>query len=109
MQKWKENIRSIEPYIPGEQPQFSDMIKLNTNECPYPPSPMVEKVLKECNYSNLRLYPSFTFKSLKEVLCKTYNIAENEIFFGNGSDEVLALAFMSFINYKKHIFNTYKK
>ena len=55
MQKWKENIRSIEPYIPGEQPQFSDMIKLNTNECPYPPSPMVEKVLKECNYSNLRL------------------------------------------------------
>ena len=67
MQKWKENIRSIEPYIPGEQPQFSDMIKLNTNECPYPPSPMVEKVLKECNYSNLRLYPSFTFKPLKEI------------------------------------------
>lgn len=103
MQKWKENIRSIEPYIPGEQPQFSDMIKLNTNECPYPPSPMVEKVLKECNYSNLRLYPSFTFKPLKEVLCKTYNIAENEIFFGNGSDEVLALAFMTFFNSKKPI------
>lgn len=101
MQKWKENIRSIEPYIPGEQPQFSDMIKLNTNECPYPPSPMVEKVLKKCNYSNLRLYPSFTFKPLKEVLCKTYNIAENEIFFGNGSDEVLALAFMTFFNSKK--------
>ena len=103
MQKWKENIRSIEPYIPGEQPQFSDMIKLNTNECPYPPSPMVEKVLKKCDYSNLRLYPSFTFKPLKEVLCKTYNIAENEIFFGNGSDEVLALAFMTFFNSKKPI------
>lgn len=103
MQKWKENIRSIEPYVPGEQPQFADMIKLNTNESPYAPSPMVEKVLKEYDYKKLRLYPGFDFKALKDILCPYYGINNDEIFFGNGSDEVLALAFMTFFNSKKPI------
>lgn len=98
MKLWRDKIRDIEPYVPGEQPQIKDIIKLNTNECPYPPSPEVEKAVKAYNNDNLRLYPSFVCKELKEVLCNIYNVKSDEIFLGNGSDEVLALAFMTFFN-----------
>ena len=57
--KWEDNVRKAAPYVPGEQPQKKDIIKLNTNECPYPPSPMVEKRMKELAYQDLRLYPEF--------------------------------------------------
>lgn len=103
MQKWKENIRKIDPYIPGEQPTGSDIIKLNTNENPYPPSPLVQKVISEYNYTNLRLYPSFICPELKSALMENYTVNESEIFLGNGSDEVLALCFMTFFNSSKPV------
>ena len=68
MQKWKENIRAIEPYVPGEQPQNKDVIKLNTNESPYRPSPAIDKAIADYNKSDLRLYPSFVCSDLKSAL-----------------------------------------
>lgn len=103
MQKWKENLRNIEPYVPGEQPQNKNVIKLNTNECPYGPSPAVDKAVKDYDYNKLRLYPSFVCSDLKSALMETYPVNENEIFLGNGSDEVLALCFMTFFNSKKPV------
>lgn len=103
MKLWKDKLRDIEPYVPGEQPQIKDIIKLNTNECPYAPSPMVGKAISEYDSTKLRLYPSFVCKDLKDVLCDTYNVKSNEIFLGNGSDEVLALAFMTFFNSDKPV------
>lgn len=103
MQKWKENIRNIEPYVPGEQPQNTNVIKLNTNESPYPPSPAVAMAINEYNSSNLRLYPSFVCKELKSALMETYPVSERELFLGNGSDEVLSLCFMTFFNSKKPV------
>jgi len=104
VKNWKENIRNIEPYIPGEQPQSKNIIKLNTNECPYPPSPAVKEAIKKFDKDKLRLYPDFKCKELKDALINMYSIKENEIFLGNGSDEVLALCFMTFFNSKKPIF-----
>ncbi len=103
MKKWKDKIRNIEPYVPGEQPQIKNIIKLNTNECPYPPSPKIEDIIKNYDEKNLRLYPSFVCSELKEALCNIYNVEKNEIFLGNGSDEVLALAFMTFFNSDKPV------
>lgn len=103
MQKWKKNIRDIEPYVPGEQPQSSNIIKLNTNESPFAPSPQVKKAIEKYDYEKLRLYPSFVCKELKGALKDIYNVEENEIFLGNGSDEVLALCFMTFFNSGKKI------
>lgn len=103
MQKWKKNIRSIKPYVAGEQPQGSNVIKLNTNESPYAPSPLAERALKEYDGDKLRLYPSFVCKDLKEALMETYPVNERELFLGNGSDEVLALCFMTFFNSERPI------
>lgn len=101
--QWFDKIRKIEPYIPGEQPKCKNVIKLNTNECPYPPSPMVKKALDEFNTEDLRLYPSFICDELKAVLAETYNIGKENIFLGNGSDEVLAICFQTFFNSDKPI------
>jgi histidinol-phosphate aminotransferase len=103
MRLWQDKIRKIDPYVPGEQPKIKDIIKLNTNECPYPPSPMVKKAIDEYNADNLRLYPSFVCKELKSALMENYNVAETELFLGNGSDEVLALCFMTFFNSDKPV------
>lgn len=103
MQKWKENIRKIDPYVPGEQPTGKDIIKLNTNESPYAPSPDVQRVLSEYDYTSLRLYPSFVCPELKSALMENYPVNEREIFLGNGSDEVLALCFMTFFNSDKPV------
>lgn len=100
---WYDKIRNIEPYIPGEQPENKNIIKLNTNESPFPPSERVKKVFKEFNTDNLRLYPSFKCESLKEIICNKYNLKENQLFIGNGSDEVLAFCFMAFFNSDKNI------
>ena len=103
MHKWKNNLRNIEPYTPGEQPTGDNIIKLNTNECPYPPSPKVKEVLSSFDYSTLRLYPSFVCPELKSALMENYPVSEDEIFLGNGSDEVLALCFMAFFNSGKPV------
>ncbi|WP_300367437.1 histidinol-phosphate transaminase [Brachyspira sp.] len=90
--------KSIEPYKPGEQPKDKKYIKLNTNECPYPPSPLVKKILIESSFDDLRLYPDPNVTELKKEISKLYNVYENNIFIGNGSDEILAFSFMAFFN-----------
>lgn len=100
MSSWKENLRKIEPYVPGEQPNLPDMIKLNTNENPYPPSPMVAKALEKFDPESLRLYPDPESSLLTDAIGKRYGIEKNQVFVGVGSDDVLAIAFMTFFNSK---------
>ena len=103
MSSWKDNLRTIDPYVPGEQPQLKDMIKLNTNENPYPPSPKVKEVLQRFDLDTLRLYPDPDSTLLVEAIAKRYNVKNNQVFVGVGSDDVLAIAFMTFFNSKKPI------
>lgn len=93
---WNSKISNIEPYIPGEQPQDKNYIKLNTNENPYGPSPRVIQKLNENVNDDLRLYPDPTCGELINTIAKYYNLTNDQIFIGNGSDEVLALSFMTF-------------
>lgn len=95
---WTENLRKIEPYVPGEQSEDKDIIKLNANENPYPPSPMAEQAIKEFNADSLRLYPNANATELKQVLADYYNVKTNNIFLGNGSDDVIAVAFQALFN-----------
>ena len=103
MGNFRKNLRVVEPYVPGEQPKQSDMIKLNTNENPYPPAPMVEKVLKEISIEDLRLYPKPDAKELVDALAKEYNVAPEQIFVGVGSDDVLGMAFLTCFSGGKEI------
>lgn len=95
---WEENVRKVVPYTPGEQPNRPGMIKLNTNECPYPPSPKVQEALKELDYERFRLYPDPSAAMLTDALAKYYGLKSTEVFVGVGSDDVLAIAFMTFFN-----------
>lgn len=103
MKSWENNIRKVVPYVPGEQPNCKDMIKLNTNENPYPPAPGVEQVLCGMNIDVLRLYPDPTVKLLVEELAKFYHLNNDQVFVGVGSDDVLATAFLTFFNSDKPI------
>ena len=93
-----DKAKSIEPYTPGEQPKDKNYIKLNTNESPYPPSPNVKKALIDSNFDDLRLYPDPNVSDLKKEIAELYNVNTNNIFVGNGSDEILAFSFMAFFN-----------
>ncbi|MDD5900907.1 MAG: histidinol-phosphate transaminase [Lachnospiraceae bacterium] len=95
MQNWEKNLREITPYVPGEQPDFPDMIKLNTNENPYPPAPGVAAMLKEMKTEKLSLYPNPCAKLLVNELSAQYKIAPERIFVGVGSDDVLGMIFMT--------------
>lgn len=103
MSTWKENVRKVIPYVPGEQPDRPGMIKLNTNENPYPPAPGVQTVLTDFPADSLRLYPDPGVTELKECLAKHYGVNSDQVFVGVGSDDVLAMAFMTFFNSDKPI------
>lgn len=103
MRAWEANIRKVTPYTPGDQPNRSRMIKLNTNENPYPPAPGVQKALKEFRTERLRLYPDPKASALTEVLAEYYHVSPGQVFVGVGSDDVLALSFMTFFNSTKPI------
>ncbi len=103
MKKFEANIRKVTPYTPGEQPHEPDMIKLNTNENPYPPSPEVARALKEMDPERLRLYPDPSSSVLVEALAGFYHRKPEEIFVGVGSDDVLAMAFQTFFQSEKPI------
>ena len=103
MTSWKDNLRKIDPYVPGEQPNLEGMIKLNTNENPYPPSPAVEKAMKEFDLDTLRLYPDPNSELLINAIAKRYEVEKDQVFVGVGSDDVLAIAFMTFFNSSKPI------
>lgn len=89
-------LRRIDPYVPGEQPQSADIIKLNANENPYPPAPGVQQALRSFDASRLALYPDANGKALKTALANRFGLKSSQVFLGNGSDDVLALAFQSF-------------
>lgn len=103
MKAFEQNIRKVEPYVPGEQPQ-SKVIKLNTNENPYPPAPGVAKALGNMDADSLRLYPDPAASVLTEALAACYGVAKEQVFVGVGSDDVLAMCFLTFFNSKKPIF-----
>jgi len=93
---WSRHVGNLTPYVPGEQPQIEHLIKLNTNENPYPPSPRVIAAIKAETGEQLRLYPDPQSNRLKQTLSSYYGVAPDEVFVGNGSDEVLAHAFHAF-------------
>ena len=104
MNTWEKNVRKVVPYTPGEQPNEPNMIKLNTNENPYPPAPGVEAVLKEMNTDTLRLYPDPTAGALVHSIAENYGLKDEQVFVGVGSDDVLAMSFLTFFNSKKPVF-----
>lgn len=95
---WEENIRQVVPYVPGEQPKYKDIIKLNTNENPYPPAPGVERLLAEFEKDSLRLYPDPDSEELTRALADYYGLTPEQVFVGVGSDDVLSMAFLTFFN-----------
>ena len=97
-QTWKKNLRNIKPYIPGEQSGEKDIVKLNANENPYPPSPKAMEAIKAFDMSKLRLYPNADATPLKEAIADYYGVSKENIFLGNGSDDVLAIAFQALFN-----------
>ena len=102
MKAYEKNIRKVEPYVPGEQPQHK-VIKLNTNENPYPPAPGVAKVLREMDADRMRLYPDPTCNALVHALAEYYGVKDEQVFVGVGSDDVLAMCFLTFFNSEKPI------
>lgn len=103
MSLWENYIRKVVPYVPGEQPRKPNIIKLNTNENPYPPAPGVTRVLQDFDTSKLCMYPDPTIKPLVVELARYYGFGEEQVFVGVGSDDVLAMAFMTFFNSEKPI------
>jgi len=101
--RWEENVRKVIPYVPGEQPKRQDIIKLNTNEFPYPPAPAIKKAIAEFDYENLRLYPDPCINNLVNSVADTYGLNPKNVFVGVGSDDVLAMAFLTFFNSNKKI------
>ncbi len=95
---WSKLARKTVPYVPGEQPKDKKYIKLNTNENPYPPSPRVLEAIKEAADDDLKLYPDPSCDKLKLAIADYYNLKKDQVFVGNGSDEVLAFAFMAFFD-----------
>lgn len=100
---WTKNLRDVEPYVPGEQSKNKNIVKLNANENPYPPSPMVKKALESFDLSELKKYPNANATELKQALADYYNVGIENVFVGNGSDDVIAIAFQSFFNSDKPI------
>ena len=101
MAAWSDNIRKVEPYVPGEQPRDTDVIKLNTNENPYGPSQRVKNVMMDID--TLRLYPDPTASALVDVLAEYHGVDSSQVFVGVGSDDVLAMSFLTFFNSDKPI------
>ena len=93
---WSSMVRRTKPYVPGEQVNSENLLKLNTNENPYPPSPHVTKAIEGEMHRHLQLYPSPTADRLREVIADKHQLTKDHIFIGNGSDEVLAFSFMAF-------------
>lgn len=98
-----ELVNQIEPYVPGEQPQDKKYVKLNTNENPYGPSPKVIEAMKDAINEDLRLYPDAECRSFRKALCDYYSINPDEVFVGNGSDEILAFCFKAFFTKGKNV------
>jgi histidinol-phosphate aminotransferase len=93
-----ERLEKLKPYVPGEQPQDRKYLKLNTNENPYPPSPLVKKFLESLNTDRLRLYPDPAALTLREKIGEKYGLSRDQVFVSNGSDEALSFCFYAFFD-----------
>ena len=100
---WNDHVKTLEPYVPGEQPKDKKYIKLNTNENPYGPSPRVLESIKRAACDDLKLYPDPTCSDLNREIAEYYGLNENEVFVGNGSDEILAFSFMTYFQKGKTV------
>ncbi|HNL22601.1 MAG TPA: aminotransferase class I/II-fold pyridoxal phosphate-dependent enzyme, partial [Rhodocyclaceae bacterium] len=99
---WSSAVRGLTPYIPGEQPKIADLVKLNTNENPYPPSPRVLAAIQAelgTDGARLRLYPDPNGDALKAAVAREYGVEAKNVFVGNGSDEVLAHIFQGLLKH----------
>ena len=101
---WEKYIKRVTPYTPGEQPKRKDVIKLNTNENPYPPAPGVVSALKNLDIDALRKYPDPTISALVEAIACNYGVKSENVFVGVGSDDVLGMAFLTFFHSELPIF-----
>ncbi|MEX8517655.1 MAG: histidinol-phosphate transaminase [Leptothrix sp. (in: b-proteobacteria)] len=100
---WSSIVHQLEPYVPGEQPKLAQLVKLNTNENPYPPSPRVLQAIQAelgADAERLRLYPDPIASALRATLAELHGLAPEQVFVGNGSDEVLAHAFMALLKHE---------
>ncbi|MFE8072096.1 histidinol-phosphate transaminase [Marinobacteraceae bacterium S3BR75-40.1] len=100
---WSPFVNELQPYVPGEQPKGQSLIKLNTNENPYGPSPKVIRAIQEATDDGLRLYPDPNSQQLKDVIAAHHGVESNQVFVGNGSDEVLAHVFLGFFKQDRPI------
>lgn len=100
---WEEKVRRVVPYVPGEQPAQKNIIKLNTNENPYPPAPGVQRLTEKLDSGSFRLYPDPDTTELTEVLAERYGVTPKQVFVGVGSDDVLSMAFLTFFHSGKPI------
>ncbi len=98
---WSDVVAQLSPYVPGEQPKVDNLIKLNTNENPYGPSPSVKHALMNLDANKLRLYPDPSADELKQTIANYYNLNAQQVFVGNGSDEVLAHCFQALLKQDK--------
>lgn len=103
MEAFEKNIRKVEPYVPGEQPR-QKVVKLNTNENPYPPAPGVGRALRELDTADFRLYPDPACSALVDAVADFYKVGRDQVFVGVGSDDVLSLCFLTFFNSDQPIF-----
>ena len=100
---WSEIVHSLTPYVPGEQPKIADLIKLNTNENPYGPSPRTLAAIGAATDDTLRLYPDPNSDKLRAAIADFHGLSANNVFVGNGSDEVLAIAFLALLKHAKPV------
>jgi histidinol-phosphate aminotransferase len=100
---WSETVKRLTPYVPGEQPKLANLVKLNTNENPYGPSPKVLEALQAEAGDTLRLYPDPNSDRLRAAIADCYGVASNQVFVGNGSDEVLAHVFQALLKHERPI------
>ena len=103
MRPWEANIRKVVPYVPGDQPGGDKLIKLNTNENPYPPAPGAIRALRELETDRLRKYPDPAASMLVEALAGYYGVGSDQVFVGVGSDDVIAMSFLTFFNSDKPV------
>ncbi len=101
MSAWEDNIRRVVPYVPGEQPKIDNIIKLNTNENPYGPSPRVKDIVMDMD--KLKLYPDPAASALVDAIAEYHGVTSDKVFVGVGSDDVLAMSFLTFFNSDKEI------
>lgn len=100
---WSGRIRAATPYVPGEQPREAGLIKLNTNECPYPPSPKALEAIRQAAGEGLRRYPDPECLGLRQAIARREGLRPEQVFCSNGSDEVLAFAFQAFFDPEREV------